>query len=127
MIVGIGIDVVAVERIDDLLDRYGRRVRERLFTDAELAECEGRVDPGECFAARFAAKEATLKALRTGKSLGFRWTDIEIVRSRDGSPSVSLKGNALDRAQELKVVRAHVSLSHDAGVACAIVVLERDS
>ncbi|UCC73312.1 MAG: holo-ACP synthase [Gemmatimonadota bacterium] len=124
MIVGVGVDFVEVERLRRVLARYGARARQRLFTTRELSDCESRLDPGECLAARFAAKEAALKALGTGKSPGIRWTDMEVIREGSGRPRLELSGEAHARAARLGAERAWVSLSHEAGLACAVVLLE---
>ena len=124
MIVGMGIDLVRVERIKDLLERHGERARGKLFTADELADCDERIDPAECLAARFAAKEAALKALGSGKVPGIQWTDVEIRRADSGCPSLNLTGGARASADQLGVERTWVSLSHEAGLACAMVVLE---
>ena len=124
MIVGIGVDLVRVGRLRSLIERHGERARGRLFTSAELAECDRRLDPSECLAARFAAKEAALKALGTGKIPGTRWTDMQVTRAESGSPALELAGSARARAERLGVVRVWLSLSHEAGLACALVVME---
>ena len=124
MIVGIGIDLVAIHRMRTLVERHGDRARQRLFTVRELAECDQRADPGECLAARFAAKEATLKALGTGKMPDTRWTDIEVVRNDDGSPELVLSGRVRAFADQLGVRQALVSLTHEKETAAAFVVLE---
>lgn len=80
----------------------------------------------ECLAARIAAKEAAFKALGTGKTPGLAWTEIELRRSGSGAPSLRLSGGALAVAEELGAARTHVTVTHDAGVACAVVVLESD-
>lgn len=124
MIIGIGIDLVQVGRLRRALDRHGVRLRQRLFTTGEQADCASQRDPAECLAARFAAKEAALKALGTGKVAGFRWTDLEIKRSESGRPSLALSGQVQEHAERLGVRRLWVSLSHDGGKAVALVVLE---
>lgn len=124
MIVGIGVDLVRVGRLRSLVERHGERARRRLFTSAELAECDRRADPWECLAACFAAKEATFKALGTGKIPGMRWTDLQVTRAESGSPAMELAGSARAQAQRLGVERVWVSLSHEAGLACALVVME---
>ncbi len=124
MIVGIGIDLVHIQRLRSALERHGERLRRRLFTAGELADCESQRDPAECLAARFAAKEAALKALGTGKIAGFRWTDLEVRRSGSGRPRMALSGRARERGEEIGVRRLWVSLSHDGGQAVALVVLE---
>lgn len=124
MIVGVGIDLVEIRRIREVLERHGDRARRRLFTAAELDECGGRNDAYDCLAARLAAKEAAFKALGTGKGPGMCWTDVAVSRPDDGAPEIALSGRSADRAHELGVARTWVSLTHDAAIACAVVVLE---
>ena len=124
MIVGIGIDLVETRRVRQALARHGERARRRLFSPRELADCDGRADPGECLAANFAAKEAALKALGTGKLSTIRWTDLEVLRTGSGSPELELAGEARAQAERLGASKAWVSMSHEAGLACAVVVLE---
>ena len=115
VIIGVGIDVVDVSRFDATL-RRSPGLRDRLFTSAE------RTLPPASLAARFAAKEALAKAL--GAPVGLRWHDAEVHRADDGRPHLSMTGTVAARADDLGVRRAHVSLSHDAGIASAVVVLE---
>ncbi len=115
MIIGVGIDVVDVARFVETLDRTPR-LRERLFTDAEQQL------PPNSLAARFAAKEAFAKAL--GAPVGMRWRDAEIHRDQDGRPHLSMRGTVAARAEMLGVRRTHISLSHDAGIASAVVIVE---
>ena len=115
MIIGVGIDVVDVARFAAVLDRTPR-LRERLFTDAERAL------PINSLAARFAAKEAVAKAL--GAPAGMQWHDAEISRLVSGRPVLTIRGTVAARARELGVARWHLSLSHDAGIASAVVVAE---
>jgi len=115
MIVGVGIDVVDVDRFAATLERTPS-LRERLFTPAELAR------PIASLAARFAAKEALAKAL--GAPAGLHWVDAEVRTDTSGRPTLELTGSVARRAGELGVAEAHVSLSHDAGIASAVVVLE---
>ena len=118
MIIGVGTDVVDVGRLAASLERTPS-LRSRLFTDAEAGL------PIESLAARFAAKEALAKALGDpGGNGGLSWLDAEIVRDDLGRPSLELRGTVAARAEELGVSRVHLSLSHDAGVAVAFVVLE---
>ncbi|HET7753623.1 MAG TPA: holo-ACP synthase [Anaeromyxobacteraceae bacterium] len=121
MIVALGMDVVAVDRIRRLVapecGPRATRFLERCFTEAERAYCDARRDPATHYAARFAAKEAAMKAL--GAS---RFTDFEITRG-DGAPSLTLHGAAA-AAQAKLGGRVHLTLTHDAGVAAAVVVLE---
>ncbi len=115
MIVGLGIDVVDVERFGETLARTPA-MRERLFTATELTR------PLASLAARFAAKEALAKAL--GAPAGLHWIDAEVQTDETGRPSLVLSGSVARRADEIGASRVHVSLSHDAGIASAVVVLE---
>jgi holo-[acyl-carrier protein] synthase len=115
MILGVGIDVVDVARFEQTLDRTPG-MRARLFTEVE------RQRPLASLAARFAAKEALAKAL--GAPTGLHWLDAEIVNEATGDPRFEIRGSVQARADELGVSSVHVSLSHDAGIASAVVVLE---
>lgn len=125
MILGVGIDHVDAGRIGKLIARFGERGKRRLFTERELERCVDRPDPAECLAARFAAKEAFVKALGTGLR-GMKWTDIEVRGSEGEPPKLLLHGGA--RAAFERSVgdggRVHVSLTHEAGSATAVVILE---
>jgi len=124
VIVGLGIDVVEVARLADALHRHGDHFTERVFTDAERAACDPRADRVLALAARFAAKEACLKALGTGWAEGLGFRDVEIVREGSRPPRLVLHGEAARRAEVLGVVRSHVSLTHQPGTAAAVVILE---
>ena len=115
MIVGVGIDVVDIDRFEEALERTPG-LRDRLFTPGEA------VRPLASLAARFAAKEALAKAL--GAPVGMAWHDAEVGSESSGRPVLDLRGTVLARADELGVGSVHLSLSHDAGVASAVVVLE---
>ncbi|EFL24020.1 holo-[acyl-carrier-protein] synthase [Streptomyces himastatinicus ATCC 53653] len=121
MIVGVGIDVAAVDRFAESLRRTPG-MAERLFVDAELSLPSGERRGPASLAARFAAKEALAKAL--GAPGGLRWTDVEVRTEPGGRPSLSVRGTVAARAAELGVRSWHVSLSHDAGVASAVVIAE---
>jgi holo-[acyl-carrier protein] synthase len=121
---GIGIDVCKVERISESLQRFGERMERRLFTPDELAYCRGFKDPMPHLAARFAAKEATSKALGTGIAGGVGWTQIEVVQPGGRKPTLRLSGAALERFTAMGATTSHVSLSHDGGLGVACVVLE---
>ena len=123
MIVGVGIDHVDAGRIADLLERFGERGEQRLFTDGELARCRDRPRPAECLAARFAAKEAFVKALGTGFR-GIVWTDIEVRGGEGEAPLLALHGGAKAAFEARGGTQAHVSLAHEAGSAMAVVVIE---
>ncbi|MGB9847227.1 MAG: holo-ACP synthase [Desulfotomaculales bacterium] len=125
MILGIGVDVVEVERVEKAAGKFSGRFLRRVFTSGELTYCRRRADFGRCLAARFAAKEAVLKALGTGLAGGLRWVDIEVVAgSSPGAPEVLLRGKAAARAEEKGVARVHLSMAHGERVAIAFVILE---
>ena len=118
-IVGIGVDVVEVERIRKLLEsRPG--FRDRVFTSGEIHDCQSEADPGPCFAARWAAREAAAKALGGVPKLD--WHEIAVRRGPDGDPHLSLEGKARARAEELGADQLLVSLSHEKSVAAAFCV-----
>lgn len=125
MIVGLGLDFIGVDRIRSARQRHGERFLRRVFTEAEIETCLGRSDPDPSFAARFAAKEAGMKALGTGWAGGVAWRDFEVLSTADAPPRFSLSGRGAARAAALGVTGAHVSLTHEAGFAAAVVVLER--
>jgi holo-[acyl-carrier protein] synthase len=124
VVLGIGIDVVEIARVRRVMDRWQDRFLRRVFTDEELAYALGRHDPAEHLAARFAAKEATLKALGTGLSMGVRWREMEVRRARGQAPTLALSGRTAALGEARGVRRLHVSLSHDAGLAVAQVLAE---
>lgn len=124
MIAGIGVDVVEVERIGKLLDRYGERFTGRVFTEAETAYAFRSVRPAERLAGRFAMKEAVMKAFGTGKSQGILWRDVETVRGPLGKPEVILHGKAKKHMNKIKGLLIHASISHDGGKAMAFVIIE---
>lgn len=124
MIVGIGIDQVEIARLRALLERWPERARDRLFTGRERRTCESRARPAECYAARFAAKEACLKALGTGWRGSLSWTEIEMTSGPRGRPVLRLSGAAREKARDVGAASLHVSCTHDGGMAAAVVVLE---
>jgi holo-[acyl-carrier protein] synthase len=119
----LGIDLVETERVGRALARTAG-FEARVFTEGESAECAARGDRVQALASRFAAKEACLKALGTGWSGGLGFRQIEVVREGSGRPSLRLHGAAAARAAALGVTRIHVSLTHQASAAAAVVVLE---
>lgn len=125
MIVGIGVDIVDIARIQALLDRYGERFLRRVYTEAETAYAMRGANKGERLAGRFAVKEAVMKALGTGKSQGILWKDVETVRGRAGKPEVHLHGQAVKWAKLRGGGAVHVSITHDGGKAVAFVILEK--
>ncbi len=127
MIVGIGIDMVEVERMRRLLERKGERALVRLFTAAERLYAETHPEPFRQLAARAAAKEAAYKALsgtELARSIG--WRELEVVSRAGQSPMLALHGRAADRANELGATGVHLSLTHTEHTAAAFVVIERD-
>ncbi|HJQ24370.1 MAG TPA: holo-ACP synthase [Blastocatellia bacterium] len=124
MIVATGIDMIEIARLAEVFARRGNRFRDRVFTTAEIAYCESRAARMESYAARFAAKEAAMKALGTGWGDGVGWHDIEVRRSPAGVPSLEFYGRARERLNELGARRAHLSLTHSRDLALAQVILE---
>ena len=124
MIKGLGIDLVEIPRFERALGRHGGRLEARLFTTGELDACADRADRVQALSARFAAKEAALKALGTGWTRGMAFREIEVERGDAGQPGLVLHGAARRRADDLGVRAAHVSLTHQPGAAAAVVVLE---
>jgi holo-[acyl-carrier protein] synthase len=122
MITGLGVDIVEIERMGIALARHPR-MRERLFSDAERAYCDGRNRPEIHYALRFAAKEAVLKALGTGFA-GMKFKDVEVVRDAGGRPTPRLSGRAAEVAEEIGVRELHLSLSytHTTAVASAVAI-----
>jgi holo-[acyl-carrier protein] synthase len=124
-ILGHGVDIAPIARIEEMLREHPDRFVERCFTAREAAYA--RSSPGlasQRFAARFAAKEAAMKALGTGWNQGVQWKDLEIVNNPDGCPALRLAGGALSRAMQMGYRRVHVSLSHSRRTAIAQVILE---
>jgi holo-[acyl-carrier protein] synthase len=124
MIVGTGIDLAEVPRIRQSIARYGGRFLNRIYTAAEIRYCDSKANRVERYAARFAAKEAAMKALGTGWSHGVRWRDCEVVRLPGGRPTIAFHGRASEIAARLGVKNAALSISHTAEQAIAQVILE---
>ncbi len=125
MIAGVGVDLVRVERFRRFLLEEKRGILDRLFTAGEQAYALAKRDPAPHLGARFAAKEAFLKALGLGLREGIGWQDVEIVRNDLGCPSLHLTGRAAEICGERRVHTAHLSYSHDGDYAVATVVLEQ--
>ena len=123
-ILGTGIDIVEVDRLDEVIVRRGERFLDRVFTAAERAYCGKRPRPVIHYAGRFAVKEAVLKAIRTGWVEGIGWQDIEVEIGPAGEPSVCLSGGALARANEMGIETIHISISHTDHYAVASAVAE---
>jgi holo-[acyl-carrier protein] synthase len=124
MIVGSGIDLAEIGRIQHSMDRYGHRFLDRVYTAKEQAYCLSKRKSAESFAARFAAKEAGAKALGTGISHGVNWLEIEVVREPSGRPTLQFYGRAARFAAHLGATRAALSITHTGALAMASVVLE---
>ena len=124
MIVGLGMDISEVNRIQESIERFKDAFFKRVYTPAEIAYCRRHRNPYERFAARFAAKEATMKALGTGWSRGVRWVDLEVVRLPSGKPTMELRGAAEEVAKGLGVKRISLTITHSGNIALAQVIFE---
>ncbi len=124
-IIGVGLDATDIPRVDETLRRFGDRFLRRVFTEGEIAYCTGHRNPAPHLAARFAAKEAAMKALGTGHSQGVAWRDVEVVR-RSGPPQLRFHGTAAARLATLGATRALLTLTHSESLALAQVVLLGD-
>jgi len=122
MIIGIGIDLVKIDRIEKAGTHEG--FLERLFTDRERDYCSRQKFPAQHYAARFAAKEALLKAIGTGWSAGIKWTDMEVLHGEGGGPIVNLTGRVKDLVDLKGAKQVFLSYSHDEGFAVAQVILD---
>jgi holo-[acyl-carrier protein] synthase len=124
-IIGLGFDATDIPRVRDVFARYGDRFLRRIFTDGEIAYCIRQRDPVPSLAARFASKEATMKALGTGHSRGVLWKDIEVWR-HGGPPQLRLTGGALRRFEAMKASRSLLTITHAETLAMAQVLLLDD-
>ncbi|MEO8376339.1 MAG: holo-ACP synthase [Candidatus Sumerlaeota bacterium] len=124
MIVGTGIDIMEIERVEAGLKQFGNRFKARFFTRDEQAYCDALALPAQHYAARFAAKEAFSKALGYGIAQGVRWVDIEVAREEFGRPVLTLHGKAKQLFERSGKLRIWLSLSHTRTIATAMVVIE---
>ncbi len=124
MIVGIGIDLAEVSRIREAIERHGQRFIQRIYTEKEIAYVERKANKYERYAARFAAKEAGMKAVGTGWKRGVRWRDFEVTNLPSGRPTLQLHGEAAKFAEHLGVRNIALSITHTAAEGMAIVILE---
>lgn len=124
MVLGVGLDIVEIARIARALAVHGQRFAERVYTPGELAACASRADRAQALAGRFAAKEAFLKAMGTGWVRGVSLRQVEVVECPGGMPAIQLMGGAADRAQRKQVRTVHLSITHQPGLAAAVVILE---
>jgi holo-[acyl-carrier protein] synthase len=126
MIVGTGIDIAEVDRIANSIARFGRRFVERVFTADEIRYCESKANKTERYAARFAAKEAGMKAIGTGWDRGVTWRDVEVRRQPGSRPTIVFHNKAGEFFRQLRAVRAHLSITHTKDSAMAQVILESE-
>ena len=125
MIIGTGIDIAEVPRIQQSIERFGNRFLQRIYTEGEIRYCDSKANRMERYAARFAAKEAAMKALGTGWSHGVRWRDCEVARLPGGRPTIAFHGKAGEDCCPAGCVKnAALSISHTAEQAIAQVILE---
>jgi len=124
VIVGLGLDIAEIDRIEAAITRHGKPFIERLFTPNEIAYCESHKNRYERYAARFAVKEAAMKALGTGWRRGVRWRDIEVTREKSGKPGLGLVGVARKFADGLGVKHISVTITHSGNFALAQVIFE---
>ena len=124
MIIGLGIDITEIDRIRRSVERFGERFLNRVFTPAEQRDLNGRALTPASLAARFAAKEAAVKALGTGFSQGIGMRDVEVRSLPSGQPEVHFHGAAREFCLQRGITRAHLSLTHGRDTAAAVVVLE---
>ena len=127
MILGIGVDICEIARIESSLDRHGRRFLDKTFTKAEQEYCSAAANASERYAARFAAKEAAMKAFGTGWQKGIGFLSIEIISDELGAPSLRFHRKAAEFGRELGIARTHLSLTHSQRYAVAMVVFEGGS
>ncbi|MFT5603250.1 MAG: holo-[acyl-carrier protein] synthase [Paracoccaceae bacterium] len=124
MIVGIGTDLIHIDRIEKSFERFGERFLARFLSPGEREVFEKRGRPGSFLAKRFAAKEATAKALGVGIGARARWTEIEVLNNSDGAPRLRLFGAAAQTAKDLAVSSCHIALTDEVNLAQAFVILE---
>lgn len=124
-VVSLGLDLTRIERLAEAEARRGARFLERVFTPEERRYCELRpARRHQHYAGRFAVKEAVMKALGTGWTRGVRWVDIEVVRAPGSAPTLVLHGASAEHAAARGIDRWHITITHDAGIAAAVVVAE---
>ena len=124
MIVGVGIDLVEMDRFKSAMKRHGDRFLSRLFTESERRYCEAKWNRLAHYTARFAAKEAVLKALGTGWSGGIHWTDVEVAHAGAGMVVAKLFGRAAKVARKMKIRTVHINITHSRNYAAAVAVAE---
>ncbi|HJN15821.1 MAG TPA: holo-ACP synthase [Armatimonadota bacterium] len=125
MVIGIGVDMVDVDRIEAAMERRGERFAKRAFTEDEIAYCQRSQCPERRFAARFAAKEAVMKALGRGWFQGMPFKEIEVIRDEYGKPGIRLLDQTAEMAEKQGITHIHVSITHEQRSAVAFVIAER--
>jgi holo-[acyl-carrier protein] synthase len=124
MVLGLGTDLIEIQRVQETIDQFGERFLNRIFTADEIAYCRHKRHSGESFAARFAAKEAGAKALGTGIGRGVLWKEIEVQRQPGERPTLHFTGRAAERARSMGVRNVQLSLTHTGEIAMAVVSVE---
>jgi holo-[acyl-carrier protein] synthase len=124
VIVGLGVDIAEIDRIEAAIARSGQRFIDRIFTRGEIAYCERHKNRVERYAGRFAVKEAAMKALGTGWRRGVRWVDIEVVNLPSGKPTLKLAGVTREIASRMGVNAISISITHSGNLAMAQVIFE---
>ena len=125
MIHGIGVDIVNIDRMERVIERWGERFIQRVFTPAEMDFCLNRPSPALAFSTRFAAKEAFSKAMGTGMKKGVKWRDIEVFHYPGGRPGLRLHGRSSERCREENITGFHLSMSDEGEYGVAMVILEK--
>jgi holo-[acyl-carrier protein] synthase len=126
MIVGLGVDLIEIERVKQAHVKHGRRFIDRLFTPAEAKYCLKKSDPYPSLAGRFAAKEAVIKAFSHGFGGRWKWNHIEVVRELSGKPTIKLEGILEKLRKQRKIKRIHLTIAHSKRDATAVVICETD-
>ncbi len=121
MIRGIGVDAVEIQRIEELIVRWGDKFLEKIFTQKEIEYCSAKKNPSQHYAVRFAAKEALSKAMETGWTGIFQWKDVEVVNATSGRPEIRTYGKISDALSQVII---NISLSHTDNIAVAVVIVE---
>jgi holo-[acyl-carrier protein] synthase len=124
VIIGLGLDIAEIDRIGAAIKRHGAAFLERIYTPSEVEYCESHKNRFERYAARFAAKEAAMKALGTGWRRGVRWRDIEVAREPSGKPTLRLEGVTREIAQQMGVKNIALTITHSGNLALAQVIFE---
>ena len=124
MIIGVGIDIIEVDRVIEKINK-NKGFKEKIFSEGEMGFCDSKPNKSENYAARFAAKEAFLKATGLGLALGYELADIEIIHDINGKPTLNLKGDFKTKALQNNWNKIHLSISHLQTVACAVVIIEQ--